>query len=113
MVDAKNMQRELGRNDQQKLDEYLSGVREIENRIQKAERFRHLPDPHANTPAGIPENYEEHIRLMGDMLVLAFQTDSTRVGTFLLAHDGSNRSFKDVGVSDGHHNLSHQIGRAD
>ena len=105
--DAKTMQRQLGRNDQQKLDEYLTGVREIENRIQKAERFRHLPDPHAEAPSGIPANYEEHIRLMGDMLVLAFQTDSTRIGTFLLAHDGSNRSFKDVGVSEGHHNLSH------
>src|ERR1041385_5729485 len=84
-----------------------AGVREIENRIQKAERFRQLPDPHSDTPPGIPMNYDEHIRLMGDMLVLAFQTDSTRVATFLLAHDGSNRSFKDVGVSEGHHNLSH------
>jgi hypothetical protein len=107
MDDAKSMQRQLGRNDQQKLDEYLTGVREIENRIQKAERFRKLPDPRAETPAGIPSDYEEHIRLMGDMLVLAFQTDSTRVATFLMAHDGSNRSFKDIGVSEGHHNLSH------
>jgi hypothetical protein len=105
--DARAMQRQLGRNDQQKLDEYLTGVREIEGRIQRAERFRQLPDPNSDTPSGIPTNYQEHIRLMGDMLVLAFQTDSTRVGTFLLAHDGSNRSFKDVGVSDGHHNLSH------
>jgi hypothetical protein len=107
MDDAKSMQRQLGRNDQQKLDEYLTGVREIESRIQKAERFRQLPDPQSDTPAGIPMNYSDHIKLTGDMLVLAFQTDSTRVGTFLLAHDGSNRSFKDVGVSDGHHNLSH------
>ncbi len=113
MDDAKSMQRQLGRNDQQKLDEYLTGVREIENRIQKAERFRNLPDPQADTPSGIPTDYREHIRLMGDMLVLAFQTDSTRVGTFLLAHDGSNRSFKDIGVSDGHHNLSHHQNKAD
>ncbi|HTD68276.1 MAG TPA: DUF1552 domain-containing protein [Candidatus Limnocylindria bacterium] len=113
MDDAKSMQRQLGRNDQQKLDEYLTGVREIENRIQKAERFRNLPDPQTDTPSGIPTDYREHIRLMGDMLVLAFQTDSTRVGTFLLAHDGSNRSFKDIGVSDGHHNLSHHQNKAD
>ncbi len=106
--DAKNLQRQLGRNDQQKLDEYLTGVREIESRIQRAERFRELPDPGVGAPAaGVPAKYEDHIRLMGDMLVLAFQTDSTRVATFLLAHDGSNRSFKDEGVSDGHHNLSH------
>lgn len=107
MDDAKSLQRQLGQNDQQKLDEYLTGVREIEARIQKAEKFRHLPDPNSDAPAGIPSNYQEHIRIMADMMVLAFQTDSTRVATFLLAHDGSNRSFKDIGVSDGHHNLSH------
>jgi len=107
-ADAKNLQRQLGRNDQQKLDEYLTGVREIESRIQRAERFRELPNPGVDAPAaGVPSKYEDHIRLMGDMLVLAFQTDSTRVATFLLAHDGSNRSFKEEGVSDGHHNLSH------
>src|SRR5688572_27648882 len=111
--DAKSLQRQLGRNDQQKLDEYLTGVREIESRIQRAERFRELPDPNAETPSGIPASYEEHIRLMGDMLVLAFQTDSTRVGTFLLAHDGSNRNFKEVGVTDGHHNLSHHQSKAE
>jgi hypothetical protein len=107
MEDARSLQSELGRNDQHKLDEYLTGVREIEQRIQRSEQFGPLPDPGADTPAGIPADYQQHIRLMMDMLVLAFQTDSTRVSTFLLAHDGSNRSFKEVGVSDGHHNLSH------
>ena len=111
--DAKSLQRQLGRNDQHKLDEYLTGVREIERRVEKAERFRELPDPGSDTPSGIPGSYEEHIRLMGDMLVLAFQTDSTRIGTFLLAHDGSNRNFKEVGVTDGHHNLSHHQNKAD
>lgn len=105
--DARNLQRQLGRNDQQKLDEYLAGIREIERRIERAEQFGKLPDPGMDTPSGVPSNYQEHIRLMFDMLLLAFQTDSTRVATFLLAHDGSNRSFKDVGVSDGHHYLSH------
>lgn len=111
--DAATLQRQLGRNDQQKLDEYLTGVREIERRIERAERFRELPDPGAESPAGIPNNYQEHIRLMADMLVLAFQTDSTRVGTFLLAHDGSNRNFREVGVTDGHHNLSHHQNKAE
>jgi uncharacterized protein DUF1552 len=105
--DAQSLQRQLGKNDQQKLDEYLNGVREIERRIERAEQFGKLPDPGMDTPSGIPSNYQEHIRLMFDMLLLAFQTDSTRVATFLLAHDGSNRSFKDIGVSDGHHYLSH------
>ena len=58
-------------------------------------------------PDGIPSNYEDHVRLMMDLLVLAFETDSTRVASFLLAHDGSNRSFKEIGVPDGHHSISH------
>jgi hypothetical protein len=111
--DASALHRDLGRNDQHKLDEYLTGVREIEQRIQKAERFGPLPDPKAETPAGIPTDYQQHVRLMMDMLVLAFQTDSTRVSTFMLAHDGSNRSFKEIGVNDGHHNLSHHQNNAD
>lgn len=105
--DARSLQRQLGHSDQRKLDEYLTGIREIERRIERAEQFGKLPDPRMDAPSGVPTNYQEHIRLMLDMLLLAFQTDSTRVATFLLAHDGSNRSFKDVGVSDGHHYLSH------
>lgn len=107
LADARALHRDLGRNDQHKLDEYLTGVREIEQRIQKAERFGPLPEPRAETPGGIPGEYQQHIRLMMDMLVLAFQTDSTRISTFMLAHDGSNRSFREIGISDGHHNLSH------
>lgn len=107
MEDAKMLNKQLGRNDQLKLDEYMTGVREIERRIEKAERFG-LPEiPDATAPDGVPSNFEDHIRLMMDMLVLAFETDSTRVATFLLAHDGSNRSFKDIGVPDGHHSISH------
>ena len=105
--DAQRLERQLGRNDRQKLDEYLTGVRDIEQRIERAERFGDLPDPGVEAPSGIPKEYREHIRLMCDVLTMAFQTDSTRVATFLLAHDGSNRNFKDIGVSDGHHNLSH------
>ncbi|HWB01050.1 MAG TPA: DUF1552 domain-containing protein, partial [Pirellulales bacterium] len=105
--DADMLYRQLGRNDRQKLDEYLTGVREIERRIEAAERFGNLPDPGVEAPSGIPSSYAEHLRLMADMLVLAFQTDSTRVATFLMAHDGSNRTFESIGVSDGHHSLSH------
>ncbi len=61
-------------------------------------------------PEGIPESYEEHARIMADMLVLAFQADVTRVGTFMLANEGSNRSYRNIGVSDGHHSLSHHQG---
>lgn len=106
--DAKAMQKELGRNDQVKLDEYLTGVREIEQRIEKAESHGPAINPGVVAPeGGIPRKYEDHIRLMCDMLVLAFKTDSTRIASYILAHDGSNRSFDGIGVSDGHHDLSH------
>ncbi len=107
MQDARALEKQLGRNDQRKLDEYLTGVREIEKRIQLAERFGIPKAPAGVAPTGIPANYKEHLRLMFDMLALAFQTDSTRVGTFLMAHDGSNRNFPDIGVTSGHHELSH------
>lgn len=111
--DAKSMHKKLGRNDQQKLDEYLTGVREVERRIQKSESLGSPIDPGVASPKGKPDDYKEHMRLLMDMMVLAFQTDSTRVSTFLLAHDGSNRSFRDIGVSEGHHNLSHHKKKKD
>lgn len=107
LEDAKDLNRNLGRNDQIKLDEYMTGIREIEQRIAKAEKFGTPKTPSIELPYHAPRSFEEHIRLMIDMLVLAFETDSTRVGTFLLSHDGSNRSFKEIGVSDGHHSVSH------
>ena len=111
MEDARAMQRRLDSPDKSKLDQYLTGIREIETRIEKAERFGKAPDPAVDTPSGIPTSYEEYVNLMYDMLVLAFQTDSTRIATFLLAHDGSNRPFGEIGVFEGHHDLSHHQNR--
>jgi hypothetical protein len=111
--DAKSMQRRLNRRDVDKLDQYLTGVREIEARIQKAEQFGEAPDPAIETPAGVPAEYSAYVELMYDILLLAFQSDSTRIATLLLAHDGSNRSFEDIGISEGHHDLSHHQNRAD
>ena len=106
LEDAKALQRQLGSTDKQKLDEYLTSVRDIERRLGNAAQFSQaLPD--YPKPTGIPDNYQDHIRLMFDLQVLAFQTDSTRISTFLLAHDGSNRSFPDIGVPDAHHGISH------
>ena len=105
--DARALQKKLGGRDQQKLDDYLTSIREIEKRIQKAEESGAPPDPAIDTPAGIPASYQEHIQIMFDMLLLAFQTDSTRIATMLLAHDGSNRTFPDLGFPEGHHNLTH------
>jgi hypothetical protein len=113
LEDARALHKELGRNDQMKLDEYLTSVRELERRIEGAERFGPLPDPGVDAPAGIPVSYQEHVRLMLDLMVLAFRTDSTRVTSFLLAHDGSNRNFPEIGVTDGHHNLSHHQNKAE
>jgi len=97
MEDAKMLNKQLGRNDQLKLDEYMTGVREIERRIEKAEKFGLPEDPGIEVPDGVPSSYEEHVRLMMDMLVLAFETELEPVSRrFLLAHDGSNRSFKEV-----------------
>jgi hypothetical protein len=113
MEDTRKLNEQLGRSDRRKLDEYLTGIREIEFRIQQSEKFGDLPDPGVAAPEGIPGQYRDHIHLMADILTLAFQTDSTRMATFLLAHDGSNRSFNDIGVNDGHHELSHHQSNAE
>jgi hypothetical protein len=111
--DTRSLQRQLTSRDRLKLDEYLESVRAIETRIERAEQFGDAPDPGVTTPSGIPASYDEHVRIMFSMLSLAFQTDSTRVATFLLAHDGSNRAFPDIGVPEGHHHLSHHGNDAD
>ena len=108
--DTRRMQSRLDPRDREKLDQYLTGIREVEIRIQKAERFGANVDPDLATPAGIPRSHGEHVRLMYDLLALAFKTDSTRVATFALAHDGDNRSFSEIGVAEGHHDLSHHQG---
>src|SRR5689334_12401541 len=98
--DARSLQKKLGGRDKDKLDDYLTSVRDIEKRIELAEKkFGDPKDPNAETPAGIPPSYKDHIALMFDMLLLAFQTDSTRVSTLLLAHDGSNRPFPELDIT--------------
>jgi hypothetical protein len=105
--DTRSLEQQLGNHDQKKLDEYLTCVREIERRLEQSDRFKDFEGPAAETPAGIPSSFREHIALMYDMMILAFQTDSTRIATFLLANEGSNRTFPDVNIAEGHHNLSH------
>jgi hypothetical protein len=111
--DARQLQDRLGQQDQRKLDEYLTGVREIEQRLEKF-----TVSPQTETRLGVripgetPDDYGEHIRLMYDLIALAFQTDSTRVATFMLANAGSNRSYREIDVPDGHHDLSHHAGNA-
>ena len=110
LADASTLQRKLNGRDREKLDQYLFSVRDIEQRIEKAERMP-AANPEVEAPSGIPPNFEEHIALIFDMLLLAFQTDSTRVATVLLAGEGSNRTFSELGFSEGHHNLTHHQGK--
>ena len=107
LEDAKKLEGKLGYTDKRKLDEYLDSVREIEKRVESASSGPvTLPDGFT-APSGKPRDFGDHVRLMGDMMALAFQTDSTRIATYLLAHDGDNRSYPDLGVRHGHHSISH------
>jgi len=107
LEDAGDLQRQLSGCDRRKLDEYLSGVRSVEKRLDAAASFGDVSQPQMDPPEGVPDNLNQYLQTMFDLLVLAFQTDSTRIATLLLAIDGSNRSFPDLGISDGHHELSH------
>ena len=110
--DAKRFNTRLDSSDKGKMDEYLTAVRDIESRIENAEKFR-IEVPEDQRPDGIPDSYKEHIRMMYGMMVLGFQTDTTRISTFLLAHDGSGRSFPEIGVNNGHHEISHHQSKAE
>ena len=104
--DADRVRQAVSGADQRKLDEYFQSVREIEERIARANSTpKEIPD--LTLPEGIPSVLAEHTQLMFDILLLAFQTDSTRVATLMLADAGSNRSYPEVDVRDGHHELSH------
>ncbi len=97
----------LGPGDQAKFEEYLESVRDVERRIQRAEEQNSRELPVVDQPMGIPADYAEHARLMMDLLALAYQTDLTRISTFMLAREVSGRAYPEIGVSDSHHPLSH------
>jgi hypothetical protein len=97
----------LGPRDRQKLGDYLDAVRDLERRIQKAEDQASRELPLVEQPIGIPATFQEHANLMFDLQLLAFQTDLTRVFTYVIAREGSTRSYPEIGVADSHHPLSH------
>lgn len=100
--------------DKQKLDQYLTSLRDIEQRIQKAESMRdRAQDPNVETPSGIPQDYPEYLQLVFDMLILAFQTDQTRIATFMMAYEGSNRTMPFLGFPEGHHTCTHHNNQAE
>lgn len=106
-ADAQQLNKKLGKTDRLKLDQYFTSIRDIEERIERAENGKEIEVPDMDVPAGVPNDVQAHIRLMFDILTVGFQTDATRIATFMLGNAGSNRSYPMVGVGDGHHNLSH------
>jgi hypothetical protein len=106
--DMSRLQAKLGAGDRTRMNGYLDSVREVERRIQKAEQqSADAPLPPLEQPASVPANWEEHVKLMFDLQVLALQSDMTRMITFQLAREGSTRSYPDIGVPEPHHPISH------
>ena len=101
------LNRSVGAGDRARLDQYLDAVRDVERRIQMAEAQSNRELPEVEQPSGIPDSYEEHAKLMFDMQVLAYQTDLTRVITFMLGRELSGRTYAEIGVPDSHHPTSH------
>jgi hypothetical protein len=102
-----NLEGAIGAGDRLKLDEYLEAVRDVERRINMAERQNSKELPIVEQPLGVPGDYAQHAKLMMDLLVLAYQTDLTRISTFMMGREISNRAYPEIGVSDSHHPLSH------
>jgi hypothetical protein len=110
-ADLKHLERGLPSRDRARLDEYLGYIREIERRIQRAEQqAKNQPDV-PNAPVGVPESYVEHVALMFDLLALAYQADLTRVFTFMMAREVSQRTYPEIGVTEPHHSISHHGNR--
>ena len=114
--DTRRLQGGLGLTDKRKLDEYFTAVREVERQVEMMERQiadNSVATPSMDKPDGIPIEFKDHARLMFDLLAIALQTDTTRISTFMLAREGSNRSYREIGVPEGHHGLSHHRNNPD
>ena len=111
--DAKGLQNQLGTDDNRKLDEFTTSIREIEKRIESARDNPTGVLPETDRPSGIPADFSEHQKLLYDMMVLAFRMDLTRISSFMVAHEGSDRHYRDLGINEGHHTCSHHGSAAD
>jgi hypothetical protein len=105
------LNRGLGPRDRVKLSEYLESIRDLERRIQRAEEQSSRELPTVARPSGVPDSYEEHARMMFDLMAIAFQTDLTRVVTFLVGREKSGRAYPEAGVPESHHSISHHQNR--
>jgi hypothetical protein len=111
--DANRVRDRVSKTDQRKLDQYLTGVREVERRIQHSASSAEVSGAEFERPAGIPEDFDEHLRLMCDLMVLAFQTDSTRASSFMVTKEATDRNYPWLGFTDGHHETSHHANDAE
>ncbi len=111
--DTHKLEATLGPTDKRKLDEYLSSIREVERQIDRAEKDNSQIDPHMDKPYGIPADFAEHFRMMSNMMAIAFQADQTRIITFLMTREGSSRPYRELGIPDGHHPLTHHRNQED
>lgn len=105
--DANRLMKQLGKSDQRKMDEYFVSVREIEQRIEQSEKADQEALPDIDIPFGRVDAFREHARLMFDLMVIGFQTDTTRVATLMLDNAGGNQRYTEIGISDSHHGMSH------
>jgi hypothetical protein len=110
---SSELQKQLGPSDRRKLDEYLYGIREIERRIEKAQKESRDLSSLVEKPAGIPASYADYVKLMFDLQVVALQADLTRVVTMMMGREGSMRSYPEIGVPDSHHPLTHHRNQKD
>lgn len=110
---TRELQKQLGPSDRRKLDEYLHGIRELERRIEKANRETRDLNALAEKPAGVPALFADYVKLMFDLQVVALQADLTRVVTMMIAKEGSLRSYPEIGVPDPHHPLTHHRNQRD
>ena len=107
LQETRRLRRRLGGADRLRLDGYLAGIRELEERIAKLEQQGDLALSPADLPAGIPDSFDEHVKLMFDLQVLAYQADLSRVTTFLMSREATQRTYGALGIADPHHGLSH------
>ena len=107
LQDTQRLTPKLGASDRSKLSDYLDSVREVERRIQNVEQREAAELPALDRPEGIPPSFEDHLKIMSDLIAIAFQADLTRVVTFMFSREGGNRAYPSIGVPDAHHGLSH------
>ena len=108
-----SLMRDLGPADRHKLDEYFTAIRSIEQRLQRAAKDDTPVTPAMPKPPGAPADFGEHFRLLTDMLTIAMQADMTRVVTFMVTTEGTSRAYREIGIPDGHHPLTHHGGKLD